>query len=98
MNFEEYIPFSKQVEFHNALEKFKLYGGAMGGGKSYTLVAEAIRLSLTYPGNRGYLCRKTYKDFKRTTLPILNEMLPTRVIESYNKVDGEIYLINGSII
>ena len=33
INFEEYVPFPKQVEFHNHPAKYKLYGGAMGGAK-----------------------------------------------------------------
>ena len=43
----------RQAAFHAAPEKFRLYGGAMGGGKTVALCAEAIALSCDYPGNRG---------------------------------------------
>ena len=38
----EYAPTEKQKLFHGASERFKLYGGSMGGGKSYALCAEVI--------------------------------------------------------
>lgn len=95
---ESYVPTHKQEIFHNAPHKFKLYGGAMGGGKSVALCVEVIRLSVEYPGNVGYICRKTFRDFKKTTLVTLMDLLPTNLIEKYNKVDGEIHLINGSLI
>ena len=43
----------RQAIFHGAPEMFKLYGGAMGGGKTFALCAEAFALSCEYPGNRG---------------------------------------------
>ena len=98
LNFETYIPTERQLEAHERSEMFKCYGGAMGGGKSVWLCAEGIQLSLDFPGNVGYLCRKTYTDFKKTTLPILLEMIPPKIIKNYNKTDGEIDLVNGSKI
>jgi predicted phage terminase large subunit-like protein len=98
LTIETYVPTKKQEIFHNAPQKYKLYGGAMGGGKSVALCVEAIRLSVEYPGNVGYICRKTFRDFKKSTLVTLMDLLPTSLIERYNKVDGEIHLVNGSLI
>ena len=98
LDIENYIPTIKQEIAHNAPQTFKLYGGAMGGGKSVWLCAEGIRLSMEYPGNVGYMCRKTYRDFKKTTLTTLMSMMPNKIIKAYNKVDGEIRLINDSLI
>ena len=63
-----YQPTPRQNEAHNATERFRLYGGAMGGGKSVWLCAEVLMQSLRYPGNRGYLCRHHMVDVKRSTL------------------------------
>ena len=53
---ERYVPHEKQRQAHTAGERYVLYGGAMGGGKSVFLVNEAIQLSLDHPGNVGLLC------------------------------------------
>lgn len=48
------------------------------------------------PGGTGLLTAPTLQQLKRTTLKTLfNEVLPPPLIESYNKSDGEIVLING---
>lgn len=98
IDFENYKPTDRQLIAHQAKEMFKLYGGAMGGGKSVWLCADGIQLSLDFPSNRGYLCRKTFKDFKKTTLVTLLDMLPSKIIKNYNKTDGEILLVNKSLI
>ena len=51
INFSEIVNFTeKQDEANEALKKFKfvLYGGAMGGGKSYWLRWELVKLLLYY--------------------------------------------------
>ena len=48
-----YAPTDRQRAFHSSTARFKLFGGAMGGGKSYALCAECIDLCLNYEGNRG---------------------------------------------
>ena len=45
-----------------------LYGGAMGGGKSYFGCRLAVDLAENHAGIRGYLCRAEAVTFKRTTL------------------------------
>lgn len=76
---------------------FKLYGGAMGGGKTFALCAEACALSFEYPGNRGYICRNELKSFKRTTLIALEEMLEkTGQVDVHHQTDGYFRLKNGS--
>ncbi len=89
----------RQQKFHQAPETFKLYGGAMGGGKTYALCAEAIALSCDYPGNRGYICRHELKSFKKTTYIVLNEMLEkSGLIEKHHQTDNYYLLRNGSMI
>lgn len=89
----------RQTVFHAAPEMFKLYGGAMGGGKTYALCAEGIALSCDYPGNRGYICRHELKSFKRTTLLVLNDMLErSGLISNHHQTDNYYLLRNGSTI
>jgi PBSX family phage terminase large subunit len=90
----------RQQEFHAAPEKYKLYGGAMGGGKTWALCAEAIALSCDYPGNRGYICRHTSVSFQRTTFLTLDGMLKkTDLVEQHYKSSPAYYSFkNGSRI
>lgn len=90
----------RQALFHAAPEMFRLYGGAMGGGKTYALCAEAIALSCDYPGNRGYICRNTNVDFSRTTYLVLDKMLrDSGLIAEHHKSSPSSYtLTNGSVI
>ena len=90
----------RQDAFHKAPQMFKLYGGAMGGGKTWALCAEAVALSCDYPGNRGYICRNTNVDFTRTTLTVLDKLLrDAGLIAEHHKSSPSYYtLTNGSII
>lgn len=94
-----YVATLRQALFHAASETYKLFGGAMGGGKSVALCAEAIALSCDYPGNRGYLCRHELTSFKRTTQITLDEMLEkTGLVETHHQTDHYYRLTNGSTI
>lgn len=90
----------RQQEFHAASEMYKLYGGAMGGGKTWALCAEAIALSCDYPGNRGYICRHESVSFMRTTFLVLDKMLQdANLVAQHYKSSPAYYLLwNGSRI
>jgi len=64
----QYKPHPRQVLAHTAPERFVLYGGAFGGGKTIWLVNESIQLCLDYPGNVGYICRNELPAFRRSVL------------------------------
>ena len=87
-----------QFKAHTMPQLYKLFGGARGGGKTVWLVQEAIRLSMRYPGNIGFMARYQLSDFKRTTLQELLKSTPEGLIESHNKSEGFIKFINDSII
>ena len=100
-------PTAKQVIFRDALEKYKLFGGGVGGGKSRALCAEGLRLSFLFAHNRGFLCRAEAEAFRRTTLNTLlaaisevEEMMGQRIVakNGHNQTKKEIHLINGSMI
>jgi len=53
-----------------------LFGGAVGGGKSYYVCAKTIQTCERVPGFRVYMCRNEAKAFTRTTLDTLMQPLP----------------------
>ncbi len=93
-----YQPKPKQVEAHKCRAKYVLFGGAMGGGKSWFLCAEAIKQAMKYEGNRLVIVRKELSVLKRTTLITFLNICPAEIIRSYNQTSLEITFINGSTL
>ena len=93
-----YTPTPTQKVAHEAKNRYKLFGGAMGGGKSRWLCEEAKELSMQYAGNRGIMCRYHLSDFKTSTLKTLLECFPPQMIKSHNRAEHTIELVNGSEI
>lgn len=60
----------------------------MNCGKTYWLMAEIIRLMQMFPGNEGVLARMRNKDLTRSTLPVLDEMIPPKMLLERNKSEG----------
>jgi PBSX family phage terminase large subunit len=76
-----------------------LFSGAFGAGKSIALCAKALKLSLDYPNNFGYVCRKVRATIGLSTLKtFLDLVCPQELIKNYNKSEGLITLHNGSQI
>lgn len=88
----------RQWEFHQATERYILYGGAYGGGKTACLINEGIALSIEFPGNRGFLCCKFLTDFRDNALKQLEKFLPNELIASHHKTERYFRLVNGSVI
>jgi len=102
---EGYKPTEKQCQFHAAPDMFKLYGGAMGGGKSRAICEEGLQLSLDYPGNFGVIARQTLPELKATTLmTFFGETLPEgseknrALVDKYNRSEGLLTFRNNSKI
>jgi len=88
----------KQMLFHEAPETYKLFGGAMGGGKTGALINEGIQLNLDYPGNFGLLMRKTWPSFRDTVLPQLEKFLDLALVADWNHSEKMIVMKDGSRI
>ncbi len=97
-----YKPQLMQYNFHAAPERNKLYGGAMGGGKSRTLCEDVHALMMEYPGNRALFIRKVFNDFMNTTYLVLIEKTLVKMIEAgliaENKAKKCFTYWNGSTI
>ncbi len=88
----------KQMEFHKAPEEYKLFGGAMGGGKTAALINEGQQLNLDYPDNFGLLIRKTWPSFRDTVLPQMDKFIDTKLVADWNHSSKYITYKNGSKI
>jgi len=93
-----YVPKPKQAEAHRCRAKYLLFGGAMGGGKSYFLCAEAIKNAMMYNGNRLAIIRKELSVLRRTTLVSFFSICPPQLIKNYNQTRLEIIFVNGSVL
>lgn len=80
--------------------------GGYGSGKSKASLTEFLIRALENPGGTGLITAPTLQQLKRTTIKtFFNEVCPPPLLDKdfgngtgYNKVDGEIRLINGFTI
>ena len=86
----------KQKLFFKAKQRFIAYGGARGGGKSWSVDRKAILLALRYAGIKMLLLRRTYKDLERNHARELSTLLQGFV--TYNKQDKLFLFPNGSLL
>lgn len=93
-----YQPKAKQLSAHKCRAKYVLFGGAMGGGKSWFLCAEAIKQAMKYKGNRIVIVRKELSVLRRTILITFLSICPKEIIKDFNQSLLQITFINGSIL
>lgn len=95
-------PFAKQEEFINAvlsgIFSFIVYGGAIRGGKTFSLLALFILLCRFFPGSRWALVRKDLPTIKRNLYPSWDKIKPTNFIKNHNNETHTVTFTNGSQI
>ena len=89
-------PSERQLLFLNADTKYIAFGGARGGGKSWSVRTKAKLLALTYPGIKILIIRQSYPELLNNHIRILD--LELKEVAPYNKSEKTFYFINGSII
>ena len=95
---QKFIFNPKQVEFiSNWKDRFCLYSGGYGSGKSLALYIKLILAVKCFPGNRILLGRRTLSDIERAILPDLFEIIPRNWYEHRVK-DAVINFSNKSQI
>jgi len=90
-----YEPNRRQALFHASPEEETVYGGAKGGGKSCSLVMEALAYSLEYAGATCYLFRETYDDLEANLINEWKEKVPPELY-TYHESKHVARLRNGS--
>lgn len=58
-------PYPKQIEFFEATNRYIAYGGARGGGKSWSARTKAVLLALNYPRNTDSIIKANINRTKR---------------------------------
>lgn len=83
--------FSKQY-------KYLLFGGAVGGGKTYCALGVIILLCKVYPGSRWFVVRDSLQNLKLTTIPSFLKLCPTNFLDRFNQDTMTATMTNGSAI
>lgn len=84
----------QQVDFIGSCEQFPAYIGAVGTGKSTSLIAKALFHSKESPGNLGVIVRRQFTDLRNSTIKDFESYTGLKVNESTH----ECKLPNGSSI
>lgn len=93
-----YSPKPKQLIAHQCKEPYVLFGGAMGGGKSWWLCAEAITNAIIYAGNRMVIVRETLAILRKTTMVTFAKVCPPSLLIGGKITNYEARFKNGSVI
>jgi phage terminase large subunit len=95
-------PQPKQKEFMDQVFRsdlmFIAYGGAAGGGKTFSSLATLILFCRLYPNSRWCVIRKSLTEIKLNTLPSFFKVCPNNFVANYNKSEQIIYFKNKSSI
>jgi hypothetical protein len=84
--------------FYHSRHKIQLMGGGFANGKTTALCIKALEIAKSYPGCAMMLGRATYPKLNKTLRREFFKWCPKKWIESFNKTDNELKLVNGTTI
>lgn len=88
----------RQVQFHKATADEVLYGGSAGGGKSYSIIWDAVTFGLSHKNLNIAIFRKTYPELEKSIILEALKVIPAHWY-NYNKHEHRMYLkATGSVI
>lgn len=90
-------PNEKQKKFFADEHKYVAYGGGRGGGKSWAVRINALKMAAKYPGIEQVIIRRSYPELYANHIKPFLSLLPKGTYK-YNDSKKEIRLPNGSII
>lgn len=87
----------KQIEFLNAQEKYVLFNGGMGAGKTLPFLVKLWLTCVMFPNSHILLGRKTRQSVEQVTIPDLRKIWPAGSYE-YRVGPGQLSFPNGSMV
>jgi hypothetical protein len=87
-----------QAAFMACQERFSLYIGGVGAGKTFAGAARSLARALAQPGSLGLIGAPTYPMLRDATQRTFFELLPDTLDRTFQKVEGHLRLENGSEI
>lgn len=91
----EYDVLPKQRQFLELPHKWRAFLGGWGCGKTTAGCMEVIRCAVQYPGSRGLVARKTWRELMHTTMDVLFSLMPWELVLRHDKEDGVLYVLSG---
>lgn len=95
---QSYTPHKKQRIAHKSVAKYLLFGGALGGGKSWFLCAEGIQHCMKWNGARAVIIRKERSVILETIWVTFFKVCPPACIAHVDNKRLAVTFINGSEI
>ena len=89
-------PNPRQALFLKAKNKYVAFGGARGGGKSWSVRTKAVLLCYKYPGIKIMIVRRTYPELRANHIVQLKQLLSG--LATYKDGTKEMTFPNGSVI
>ena len=89
-------PSQRQALFMRAKNKYVIFGGARGGGKSWAVRWKAVLMCARYAGIRILIMRRSYPELLENHIKPLRSAL--NGVAKYNGTEHEFRFLNGSII
>ena len=95
---DKHLKFSpKQQEFINAKDRYVLFSGGFGCGKSTATYVKLAMMCLFFPNNRILLGKRTLSELEKIVLPELFDIIPKEWVH-HNKKTNILTFFNGSEI